>query len=97
MNINNVTQFYNLLLQTGLVDSVPNGRILISCIDEYKYNCGCEKDKNKALVYNRCKALYEDMVRNLNKGTISLIFQKIPDLSVIFRQESNQHIRSIFR
>jgi hypothetical protein len=97
MDIHNVTQFYNFLARTGLVDHIPNGRLLMSCIDEYKYKCGCERDKNKTAVYNRCKSLYEDMVRNLNNVTITLIFQRIPDLSVAFRQEGNQHLRTIVR
>ena len=97
MNIDNVTHFYHLLARTGLVDQIPNGRNLMACIDEYSYTCNCEKDKNKTAIYNRCKAIYEEIVSGLNHVTITLIFQKIPDLSVSFKQDMNRHLRTITR
>lgn len=98
MDINNVTQYSNLLTRTGLVEQIPNGKLIVSCVDEYDYNCHCgEKQKFRAAVYNRCKALYEESVRKLDKACISLLFQRLPDMGISFRQESNQHLRTITR
>lgn len=97
MDINNVTQYYHLLARTGLVDQVPNGRSLMACVDEYNYNCNCEKEKNRTAIYNRCKAIYEESVGGLNHIHITLLFQRIPDMSVAFRQETHKHLRTIVR
>ena len=97
MDINNVTQFYTMLARVGLVDVIPNGRSLMACVDEYNYNCNCEKQTNRKAVYNRCNAIYEEMIRGMNNSTITLLFQKIPDMSISFRKEGNQHLRTIVR
>lgn len=97
MDIQNVTQFYHLLARTGLVDQIPRGRHLMACVDEYAYHCNCEKDGDRTAVYNRCKAIYEEVVGGLNHVTITLIFQKIPDMSVRFNQDGQRHLRTITR
>ena len=97
MDISNVTQFCKFLARTSLVDQIPNGRNLMACIDEYSYNCNCDRKSNKTAVYNRCKAIYEEIITGLNHVTITLIFQKIPDLSVSFNQDGTKHLRTIVR
>jgi len=97
MDIDNVTQFYHLLARTGLVDQIPRGRHLMACVDEYAYQCNCEKDKNRTAIYNRCKAIYEEIIGGLNHVTITLFFQKVPDLSITFKQDVHRHLRTITR
>jgi len=97
MDINNVTQFYQLLARTGLVDQIPNGRSLMACVDEYNYNCNCSKQTNKTAIYNRCKAIYAEAVGNMNHISITLLFQRLPDMSISFRQDTNAHLRTITR
>ena len=97
MTIDNVTQFYHLLARTGLVDQISNGRNLMACVNEYAYNCNCEKHQNRTAVYNRCKAIYEEMISALNHVTITLLFQKVADLSIAFKQDGTRHLRTIVR
>ena len=88
MDISNPTQMYNFLASTGLVDKIPNGRNLMACIDEYSYNCStCTNKNDRKAVYNRCCAIYEELVGCINAASTSLIFQRIPDLSVTFRRD----------
>jgi len=97
MDINNVTQYYHLLARTGLVDQISGGRSFMACVDEYNYNCNCEKQKNRVAIYNRCKAIYEESVRNLDAASITLLFQRLPDLAICFRQETHTYLRTITR
>ena len=97
MDITNVTQFYQLLARTGLVDQIPNGGNLMACINEYAYNCNCEKQTNRQAIYNRCNAMYVEIVGGLSVGSIALIFQAVPDMSISFSSDLNRYLRTISR
>jgi hypothetical protein len=97
MDINNVTQFRQLLVRCGLVDRVARGNELVTCLNEYSYNCNCEKQTNRGAIYHRCNAIYEEMVMRLDKAAISLLFQNVSDLQITFRKDIVQHIRTIVR
>jgi hypothetical protein len=97
MDIGNVTEFYRLLARTGLVDQIPNGRNLMACIDEYSYNCNCEDQKKKQAVFNRCNALYEEIIGKLSPASISLFFSHLNDTSISFRKDRTKYLRTISR
>jgi len=97
MDINNVTQYYHLIARTGLVDQIPNGRSLMACVDEYNFNCNCGKTTDRTAIYNRCKAIYEESVRSLGAASIALLFQRLPDLAIAFRQDTHIYLRTINR
>ena len=70
MNINNVTEFYNLLKSKGLVSEFSN---LIDCVDNYKAKCLCNNPTDKLNTYNNCVSIYTAIVN----GPISNYIYKI--------------------
>lgn len=96
MDIGNSTQFYQFLARTSLASRIPSGNKLMSCMDEYQYNCNCSEQANRQSIMNRCNAIYEEIVSGLNHVTITLIFQNVPDMSVSFSRDG-RHLRTIMR
>lgn len=97
MDINNVTQYYNLLEQTGLTQQAHQGHAIKVCLNEYGYQCNCVSKTGKDATYARCNALYEESVGAINAAMISLLFQKVSDISISFRKENRGLLRTIHR
>lgn len=58
MNINNFTQLYNLIKESGLQNNSPFDNF-VKTVDQYIALCNCAQPREKEIKLKECKQMYE--------------------------------------
>jgi hypothetical protein len=81
MNINNVTEFCNMMRSVGLSSIIGN---LNGCIAHYSAICDCDNPSEKAKKYQECNDMYAAIVRSSIPSNAFSIKKKLKVQSIAF-------------
>lgn len=83
MNINNFTQFYNIIKQCNLESNSPFNNF-IKTVDEYITICSCNNPSLKQQKLNDSKRLYSSIIKGSVSNFISIIKSKTGSINISF-------------
>ncbi len=95
MNINNISDFYQFIRSSGLINLTPVVTAFIVCMEEYGRLCPCDPQETRNAKLASCKAFYITFLSRVSPHRQTLL-SKTADNSIVFAND-HQYITTLSR
>lgn len=95
MEIKNFTQFYNFINNYQLINEFQELNGIHTCISQYSRMCNCGGKSDKHIQYNKCNALYINIVNTVVKNNKDKFLRHVDDRKLVFYFEEFHYIATI--